>query len=99
MSAHNASPGEAITPEAALAALADELDQRDFVVTLTPGDGGRPRLTVLSRHAQLAEDIYADARSYWWPWAQPIAAVGNPKAAATKISHVLRAAPGEPSYA
>lgn len=79
--------------KAALEALAAEFDPRDFVVALTPGDGRRPRLTVTNRHAQLAEDIYADARSYWWPWAQPIAAVGNPQAAATKISHVLRAAP------
>jgi hypothetical protein len=98
MPAPNASPGDTFSAEAALEALAAELDRRDFATTLTPGEGRRPRLTVMNRHAQLTEDIYVDHRSYWWPWAQPIAAVGNPKAAATKISHVLRAAPGEPSH-
>lgn len=56
-----------------------------------------PHLAISSRHAELAEDIYTDGRFYWWSWAEPIAAVGNPQAAATKISHVLHATP-EPTH-
>ncbi len=81
------------SPRAALEALGAELDHHDFTTTLTTGHGP-PRLTVTSRHAQLGEDIYADDRSYWWPWGQPIAALGNPQAAADKVSHVLAARPG-----
>jgi len=48
---------------------------------------------VTSRHAQFGDDIYADDGAYWWSWNQRIAAIGNPAAAAGKISSVLAAAP------
>lgn len=82
---------------AALEHLAAALDPRDHATTLVTGQDRVPYLTVSSRHATLAEDIYADERSYWWSWAEPIAAIGNPQAAATKISHVLHATP-EPTH-
>lgn len=78
---------------AALKDLDAELDRRDYATTLYCGEV--PRLAIVNRHAQLAEDVYADGESYFWPWGQPIAAIGNPKAAADKISYVL-AAPGNP---
>lgn len=51
---------------AALEHLAAALDPRDHATTLVTGHDRVPYLTVSSRHAQLAEDIYADERSYWW---------------------------------
>jgi hypothetical protein len=80
-------------PQAALAALGAQLGRDDFD-TMLNGDDGPPVLIVASRHAQLSEHIYADGQCYWWPWGQPIASAGNPKAAAAKISYLLSAAPG-----
>jgi hypothetical protein len=71
----------------ALEALDAELDRRDYATTLV--NDGTPCLTITNRHAQLAEDVYTDGESYLWPWGQRIAAVGNPKAAAAKVSYVL----------
>lgn len=84
--------------EAAIKALEDleaRLDKRDHAARLVTDEGPVPFLVVSNRHAQLGEDIYVSGQSYVWPWGQPIAAVGNPQAAATKVSHVLAvAAPG-----
>ena len=80
-------------PRSALVRLAAALDPRDHSTTLTNGPGRPPRLTVASRHAQLAEDIYADGDSYFWSWAERLGPVGDPAAAARKITTVLRAAP------
>jgi hypothetical protein len=94
MPAPKTSPGDELTVKAALEALAAVLDPRDFAITYTGGDDQSPqRLTVSSRYAQLAEVIYADAQSYWWSWGERMAAVGNPKAAAEKISRVLHVTP------
>jgi hypothetical protein len=82
--------------QAALETLAAALDPRDFATTLTTGDGRPPRLTVTSRHADFGDDIYADHQSYWWSFAERIAAIDDPLAAAQKITNVLRAVP-EPS--
>jgi hypothetical protein len=75
--------------EAALKALDAELDQGVYATTLYSGQ--TPCLHVANRHAQLAEDVYAGAESYFWSWGQPIAAVGNPAAAAEKVRYVLAA--------
>jgi hypothetical protein len=80
-------------PSAALMALAAELDSRDYTATLVTDDGAVPYLRVSSRHAQLGEDIYVDGQFYRWPWGQPIAAIGNPQAAASKVAAVLAATP------
>jgi hypothetical protein len=82
--------------QAALETLAAALDPRDFATTLTTGDGRPPRLTVTSRHAQFGDDIYADSSSYWWSWAERIATVDDPMAAARAVATVLRTA-SEPS--
>jgi hypothetical protein len=83
--------------QAALEALAAALDPRNYITTLTSGYGRAPRLTVTSRHAQIGDDIYADSSSYWWSWAEPIATVDDPMAAARAVASVLRTAP-EPSH-
>jgi hypothetical protein len=77
---------------AALERLAAALSRRDFATTLVTGDGRPPRLTVTSRHAPLSEEIWVDCRAYRWSWAEPIAGVSDPLAAAQKITNVLRAA-------
>jgi hypothetical protein len=80
-------------PRAALVALAAALDPRDFVTTLTTGPGRRPCLSVASRHAQIGDDICADHRGYYWSWAERIAPLTDPHAAASKITTVLRTTP------
>jgi hypothetical protein len=78
---------------AALERLDAELDRNDFATTLTTGDNRPSRLTVRSRHAQIEDDIYADSEWYWWSWAERIAPVDEPAAAAQKIAAVLHAGP------
>jgi hypothetical protein len=78
---------------AALGRLATALDPRDFATTLTIGQDRMPWLTVTSRHADFSEDIYADHQSYWWSFAERIAAVDDPLTAAQQITSVLRAVP------
>jgi hypothetical protein len=82
--------------QAALERLAAALDTQDFATTLTAGPGHQPFLTVTSRHADFGDDIYADHQSYWWSFAERIAAIDDPLGAAQKIANVLRAVP-EPS--
>jgi hypothetical protein len=94
----NRPPGDTHTSanpdsKCALERLAATLSKADFSATVTGGDNGTSVLTVVNRHAQLGETIYADEHCYWWPWGQPIAAVANPQAAAAKVSYVLAAAP------
>ena len=81
---------------AALERLATALDPRDFATMLTIGHDRVPWLTVTSRHADFGDDIYADHQWYWWSFAERIAAIDDPLAAAQKITNVLRAVP-EPS--
>ncbi len=86
-------PGDITAPRAALVALAAALDPREFAVTLTTRPGHRPCLSVTSRHADIGDDITADYRAYYWSWCERIAPIGDPSAAARKITAVLRAAP------
>lgn len=83
-------------PRAALVALATALDPREFAMTLTARPG-RVCLSVTSRHAAIGDDITADHRAYYWSWSERIGPLGDPQAAARKISAVLRAVP-EPSH-
>jgi hypothetical protein len=87
-------PGDLPAPRAALVRLAAALDPRDYAVTLTTSPGHRPRLSVTSRHAAIGDDITADHRAYYWSWSERIGPLGDPQAAARKITAVLRAAPG-----
>ena len=82
---------------AALENLAATLDPRDYATILVSGQGRVPHLAVTSRHADFGDDIYADHQAYWWSFAERIAAIDDPLAAAQKIASVLRAVP-EPSH-
>jgi hypothetical protein len=93
MASPAAGPGMAV---AALERLADALGSRDFATTLLTGPGRPPRLTVVSRHTGLTEDVYADA-SYRWSWAEAICPSGDPLTAAATIARVLRTVPA-PSH-
>jgi hypothetical protein len=73
--------------------LAAGLDPDHYTAELVSDDGPVPYLLVASRHAQFGEAVYADDRSYLWPWGQPIAAIGNPQAAASKVAAVLAVTP------
>jgi hypothetical protein len=77
----------------ALSQLAAALDPGHYTTELVTSDGPVPYLLVASRHAQLSEAVYADHEFYRWPWGQPIAAIGNPQAAASKVATVLAATP------
>jgi hypothetical protein len=90
-------PGQLTTRRAALVALAAALDPRDFAVTLTVPPGRSPRLSVTSRHAAIGDDIYADHQSFYWSWSERIGPISDPRAAARKISSVLRTTP-QPTY-
>jgi hypothetical protein len=93
MPAPDPSPGNASGPRAALVALAAALDPRDFATSLTATPGRPPRLSVTNRHAAIGDDIYADHRAYWWSWSERIAPLGDPQAAARKVTSVLRTTP------
>ena len=88
---HGSGPGGTAAQDA-LERLAAALDPRDHVTTLVTGQGQAPHLMIASRHADLAEDVYADHRSFWWSWAEPICAVDDALTAAQKITSVLRPA-------
>jgi hypothetical protein len=81
----------------ALERLDTALDPHEFATTLTTSPDRSPRLTVASRRAQIADDIYADYRAYYWSWSERIGPLGDPAAAARTIAATLRALPG-PSH-
>jgi hypothetical protein len=81
----------------ALNDLAAAVDPCHYAATLVTDDGPVPYLMVSSLHAQLGEAVFTDGQFYYWPWGQPIAAVGNPTAAASKVATVLAATP-EPAH-
>jgi hypothetical protein len=90
---HTSTPNpNSMTPQAALERLAAALDPRDHATTLVVDPGQTPYLTIASRHAGLAEDVYADHRLFWWSWAEPICGVDDALTAARKVTSVLRPA-------
>ena len=78
---------------AALECLATVLDSREHVTALITGGDRPPRLAVISRHTRIWEDIYAAHNWFWWSWAERIAPLTEPPAAAAAITRHLRAAP------
>jgi len=77
-------------PEAALDALADAIDSRQFTVTRMPAAGRLHRIRVISRASgRLADDIYAGRGCFWWSWSERIGPVTDPAGAAAKIARVL----------
>jgi hypothetical protein len=97
LAATGEAPGTTPAPRAALVALATALDPRDYAITLTAPPGGPPRLTVTNRHAQISDVIRADHQAFYWSWGEPIGPLGDPPAAAGKVSTVLHATP-QPSH-
>jgi hypothetical protein len=81
------------TRRAALVALAAALDPREFATTLHVPPGRPERLTVTNRRADISDHITADHRAYYWSWQERIGPIGDPAAAARKISNVLRTIP------
>lgn len=86
------SPGDTTVRQAALETLADALDPADYATTLTTGPG-RVCLSVISRHAAIGDEIWADNRAFYWSWGEWIAPTSDPATAARMISVVLRAVP------
>ena len=75
---------------AALERLATALGP-GFITTLITGDGHTPRLSVISRDNHAGEEVYADEGGwFWWPWAERIAAIDDPLAAAYHVTAALR---------
>src|SRR5215831_17715190 len=93
MPATDRSSGDTPAPRAALVALAAALDPREFATSLTATPGRPPRLSVTNRQAAIDDDVYADHRAYYWSWHERIAPIGDPQAAARKITSVLRTTP------
>lgn len=91
------SPSNEASEQASLEYLASLLDPRDHVTVLITGNTRPPRLAIAHRRLPLAEDVYADARYYWWGYAERIAPVTDPAAAARAITIRLRALP-EPAH-
>jgi hypothetical protein len=87
----SAQPGD--DPRAALERLAAALGSAEFVITMTIGPGRPPHLTVTRKHAGFGVEIYADNQAYWWSFAERIAAVDDPQAAARKVISALHTTP------
>ena len=84
------------TGTAALEQLAAGLDPRQYAAAFIR-KSGPPCLRVTSRTApQLSEDIYAGRGWFWWSWAERLAGLGDPAAAAAKVARVLRATGAAP---
>src|ERR1700722_11243052 len=88
-------PADVAVSRTALEALAEALDKADHATRLVDWQG-RVHLVVKNKHVDLAENIYADHRCFWWPWSEPIGPVQDPAAAAAKVASVLRAARSRP---
>lgn len=84
-----ASPVESAGQRAALEGLAAALDARDHITILTIGQGRQPHLTVASRRAGRAEDVYAQDDWFWWGWAERIAPTADVPAAASAVAASL----------
>jgi hypothetical protein len=87
-------PGPAADTQAEqdeLEKLAAEVSALGFTAQLVTPAGRLPHLEVSNpRNSRLTERVYAQAGSYFWPWAEPIAACGEPAGAASIIARVLR---------
>ena len=84
------------TADTSLEKLAAELAARGFQTRLTAPQGRLPSLAVTNREAaMLTETVLADATSFWWPWADRIAAVTDVRAAADMIARVLATVSGD----
>jgi len=80
------------TSAADLERLAAGLDRQQYAVSLVSSAGRRPHLHITNRQAAvMTEDVYTGDGWYWFGWAERIAPVTDVRAAAEKITRVLRA--------
>jgi hypothetical protein len=76
-----------------LTILATELATRGYQATLRTPTDAAPWLHVVNPHATaLSERVYAHGGNYLYSWGEPIAACGQPAAAAAILARVLRTA-------
>jgi hypothetical protein len=74
--------------------LADDLERRGFVVSVTGADGGA-RLTVVSNAVAQVDASLSIAPDdngawwFWWPWGDRLALACDVEAAAFKVAYVL----------
>ena len=74
-----------------LEALAAELAARGLQANLGTVQGCPPYLVVRNPRASvLTERVYAQAGSFWWPWAERIASCDEMTKAAAVLARVLR---------
>jgi hypothetical protein len=84
------------TEQADLGKLAAELTARGYQTDLRTPPERLPFLDVRNPAASiLSERVYAQAGSYYFSWAEPIADCGQPAAAAAILARVLRTADGQ----
>jgi hypothetical protein len=89
-------PAPGSDQDVALDKLAAELRVRGYQAHLIAPAGRRTSLAVTNLHATvLTETVMADTTSFWWPWADRIAAVADVADAADVIARVLAAVPGD----
>lgn len=82
--------------QAHLQRLAAELTKRGYDAKLHTPVGRPAYLDVCNPAATiLSEQVYAQADSYWWPWAERIGSTHDPVAAAATLARVLRTADGQ----
>jgi hypothetical protein len=74
-----------------LEALAAELSARGLQANVQTVPGRPPYLDVRNPRASvLTERVYAQAGSFWWSWAEPIASCDEMTKAAAILARVLR---------
>jgi hypothetical protein len=76
--------------------LATETAALGLHAVLRQSPGQPPCLHVANpRASALTENVFTHAGFYYWSWAEPIAACGQPATAAAILSRVLRTTDGQ----
>ncbi len=84
-------PADTDAEQADLERLSAELALLSYRAQLVTPPGRLPYLHVRNpRNAHLTENVYAQAGSYFWPWAEPIAGCHQAAEAAAVVARVLR---------
>jgi hypothetical protein len=82
--------------QAALQRLAIEISARGYQANLHVPDGELPYLEVRNpRATMLAEKVYVQAGSFFWPWVESIAPSDQVADAAAIVTRVLRTIDGD----
>ncbi len=95
MSARPDQPADTHAEQADLERLSAELALLSYQAQLVIPAGRLPYLHVRNpRSKHLTENVYAQAGSYFWPWAEPIAGCDQAAEAAAVVARVLRTVDG-----